>query len=104
MDMVSHEAKSVNPIAKPVGPFLKQEVETTAVSVGQKYVLPAVASEDNVIKSTRLMDAWFPCHAGKYIFRILTCQHGSLTPFLPGSFLPPVDPPGITEREILHGE
>ena len=53
MDMVSHEAKSVNPIAKPVDPFLKQEVETIAVSVGQKYLLPAVAPEDNVIKSTR---------------------------------------------------
>ena len=53
MDMVGHEAKGVNPIAKPVGPFLKQEVEMTAVSVGQKYVLPAVAPEDNVIKSTR---------------------------------------------------
>jgi hypothetical protein len=33
MNMVGHEAKSVNPVAKPVSAFLKQKVETIAVIV-----------------------------------------------------------------------
>jgi hypothetical protein len=64
VDVVSHEAKGVNPIAEPVGTFLKQEVKSIAVSVGQKYVLPTVTSKNNVIKSTWKMDAWFTCHGG----------------------------------------
>lgn len=59
MNMVGHEAKGVNPIAKAEGAFLKQEVEMKAVSVGQKNNLPPVAPEDNMIKSTRKLDAWF---------------------------------------------
>ncbi len=62
MDMVGHEAKGVNPIAKPTGPFLKQKVETIAVSIVQKDNLPAVSPENHMIKSTRKMDAWFTCH------------------------------------------
>jgi hypothetical protein len=62
MNVVGHEAEGVNPIAKAEGPFLKQEVETTVVSVGQKNILPTVAPEDNMIKSTRKVDAWFACH------------------------------------------
>jgi hypothetical protein len=60
--MVGHEAKGVNPIAKAESTFLKQEVKTTVVGVGQKNILPTVAPEDNMIKSTRKMDAWFACH------------------------------------------
>jgi len=62
--MVGHEAKGVNPIAKPVGSFLKQEIETIAVIVDQKYVLPSVSPENNMIESTRKMDARFTCHRG----------------------------------------
>ncbi len=65
MNMIAHEAKGVDPIAKPESAFLKQEIETGVVSVGQKNILPAVAPEKNMIKSTRKMDAWFPCHEGK---------------------------------------
>ena len=62
MDMVGHEAEGVNPVAKAESPFLKQEVKAAVVSVGQKNILPAVAPEDNMIKSTRKVDAWFACH------------------------------------------
>lgn len=65
MNMIGHEAKGVNSITKAVGAFLKQEVETIAVIVGQKYVLPAIPSEDNMIESTREVYAWFTCHWGK---------------------------------------
>jgi hypothetical protein len=64
MDMIGHEANGMNPIIKPVTAFLKQEVETVAVSVANKYVLPAVSPENNMIKSTGEMDAWFSCHSG----------------------------------------
>jgi len=66
--MVGHEAKGVNPIAKTEGTFLKQEVETAVVSVGQKNILPSVAPEDNMIESTRKVNAWFACHGeGTYL-------------------------------------
>jgi hypothetical protein len=41
--MFGHETKGVNPIAKAVGAFLKQEIETIAVIVGQKNGLPSVS-------------------------------------------------------------
>lgn len=66
--MIGHEAKGVDPIAKPDGPFLKQEIETGVVSVGQKNILPAVAPKKNMIKSTRKMDAWFACHPGNIAY------------------------------------
>jgi len=72
----------VNPIAKPVGPFLKQKVKSIAVSVSQKDVLPAVAPKNDVIKSTRKVDASFTCHGCEHTAKALTCQHGSLTLFL----------------------
>ena len=52
MNMVGHEAEGVNPVPKADGSFLKQEVKTAIVGVSQKNILPAVASENNMIEST----------------------------------------------------
>jgi hypothetical protein len=60
--MIRHATEGMNPVAKTTAPLLKQKEETTAVSVGQKNDLPAVAPEDNMINSTRKMDTRFTSH------------------------------------------
>jgi hypothetical protein len=55
----------VNTVAEPAGPFLEEEVESIPIVVGQKNVLTAIATKDDVIKPTWEMDAWFACHAEK---------------------------------------
>jgi hypothetical protein len=52
VDMVGHGAKGVNPIAKSAGSILKQKVETAAVGIVQKEILPAVSPETNMIHTS----------------------------------------------------
>jgi len=57
--MVGHEAKGVDTVAKPAGPFLKQQIEPVTVGGGEENGLTAVATGNDVIKSAGDMDAWF---------------------------------------------
>jgi len=62
--VVGHEAKGVDTVAEPAGPFLNQQIEPVTVGVGEENGLTAVATENDVIKSAGDMDAWFACHGG----------------------------------------
>lgn len=65
MDMVGHETERMNAVTKSDGAFLKQKVETVAVSVGKEDGLTAVTPKNDVIKPTGQMYAWFACHEAK---------------------------------------
>lgn len=63
--MIGHETEGVNAVAKPTNPFLEKEVETVTVIFSEENGLTAVTPENDVVKSTGEMDAWFACHDNK---------------------------------------
>jgi hypothetical protein len=78
MNLVGHEAKGVSPIAKPTGPFLKQEVETIVLSIVQKDILSAVSPENNMINFTSKMECMVYVPWREHTSRSSTCHLGSL--------------------------
>jgi hypothetical protein len=62
MDMVSHQAKSVNPVQEPLARFLENLVKAIPVLVVGKYILTCIAAKDNVVNCPRRMYAWFSRH------------------------------------------
>jgi hypothetical protein len=64
--VAGHEAEGVNPIAKAAGSFLKQKQEPATIGVREKYVLSAIAADDDVIKAAGKRDAGLACH-GKFL-------------------------------------
>jgi hypothetical protein len=66
MKVIGHEAEGVNPVAEAARPLLQQQIETVAVGIGQEYILAAVATENDVIKAARKIDAGFTSHGNEF--------------------------------------
>jgi len=62
MDMVGHQAKSVDPAAEFFHDVLEKMVETEPVEVVEENRLSGVTTEDNMVDCTGKMDARFTCH------------------------------------------
>jgi hypothetical protein len=89
--MIGHTTKGMNTIAKPGRTFLQEEVKAAIIFIGQENILPAIASQHDVINPAGDMNPWFACH-GFIIFNkcflstwkpdpfSFCCQLGSLTP------------------------
>ncbi len=45
--------------------LLEDQVEATSVTVLEKYRLSGIATEDDVVNCTGIMDVWFACHEGR---------------------------------------
>jgi hypothetical protein len=59
MKVIGHEAEGVNPIAEAARPLLQQQTEAVTIGIGQKDILAAVTTKDDVIKTAWKMDAGF---------------------------------------------
>lgn len=62
MDMVGHQAKSVDAATEFFHDVLEKMVETEPVAVIEKNRLSGVSTEDNMVDSAGKMDARFTCH------------------------------------------
>ena len=62
MDMIAHAAEGMNPEAKSIGPFLKEEIKARIVFLIEEDLLPAVSPEHHVIDGTGKVNSGFPCH------------------------------------------
>jgi hypothetical protein len=62
MHMVRHEAVSMDVMAETLGTFLQKKIETGAVFIGDKDILPGIASQDYMIEGAGIMEAGFACH------------------------------------------
>jgi hypothetical protein len=57
VDMIGHEAESVNAVAESAGSFLEQKVETVTVVVGKEDGLAGVTPKNDMVESAGKMDA-----------------------------------------------
>ncbi|BCR06012.1 hypothetical protein DESUT3_30810 [Desulfuromonas versatilis] len=62
VQVVAHQAKGMDPMAKPFGPLLQEEVEATAVRLVEKDFLARIASEYDMIDSAGKMNTRFSRH------------------------------------------
>jgi hypothetical protein len=62
--MVSHQAKSVYPAAKPFNGILEDQVKAIPVLFGKENRITCITAKDNVVHSRRKMYAGFACHTG----------------------------------------
>jgi hypothetical protein len=62
MDMVGHQTKSMNAVAKLFVSFLKQMIKILLVLVFKEDILPGIPPEQDVVYGPRVEKAWFPCH------------------------------------------
>ncbi len=46
------------------GAWEREKIKTTAVSIREKYILAAIASQHDMIESSGIMDTGFTCHGG----------------------------------------
>jgi hypothetical protein len=53
--MVCHATKAVYPVSKALYTLLDEKIEPVSVLIVEEYILPGVASENNMIKCARLM-------------------------------------------------
>ena len=67
MDMIGHQAKSMNAVLISFKTLMQQEIKTTAVIAGKKDILPAIAAKHDMIKSTGIMYARFTSHTNQVI-------------------------------------
>jgi hypothetical protein len=81
MDMVGHQAKSVDAAAELFHDVLEEMVETEPVEVIEENRLSGVTTEDNMVDCTGKMDARFTCH--DHIIRE-NGRKSSLTPMVFG--------------------
>jgi hypothetical protein len=49
-------------MAETLGTFLQKKIETGAVFIGDKDILPGIASQDYMIEGAGIMEAGFACH------------------------------------------
>ena len=63
--MVSHEAEGMDPVLVFLYAFLQQTIEAGTVGRTEEDVLPAIATEHDVVYSAWKMDAGFACHGKK---------------------------------------
>jgi hypothetical protein len=57
----------MNTMLVPLKAFLKQQEETTSVIDLKKDRVPGIPPENDMIKSSRIMDSRFACHGEKRI-------------------------------------
>ena len=62
VNVVSHEAKSMDAIPKSYGPLLKKLVKVVPVRVLEEKGIASIAANNDVIKRTREMNTWFTWH------------------------------------------
>jgi len=62
--MVDHQTKGMNAVAKFFVSLLKQTLKIFLVLVFKENILPGIPPEDDVVYSSRVEKAWFPCHEG----------------------------------------
>ncbi|MEJ2033597.1 MAG: hypothetical protein P8Y63_11280 [Deltaproteobacteria bacterium] len=79
MHMIGHQTKGMNTVPVFTHAFLEEEIKARPVGPGEKDVLPAVATQDDVVHCARVMDARFSSHAFSYQPKI---NMSSLTPFM----------------------
>jgi hypothetical protein len=79
VDVVRHEAESMDAMAIALHAFLEQKVETIAVFVIEEDVLVSVAAQYYMVQSSRIMNARLACHE---VILPDYSKIASLTPFL----------------------
>jgi hypothetical protein len=62
MDMVAHQAKGVNAMAKPLDPFLDKKGKSSPRLIPIENDLACVAPQDDVIYRPRIMNSRLPSH------------------------------------------
>jgi len=62
VEVIAHEAESVDTISEPLDPLLEQEVEASPISAIEENGLPCVASEGDMIKGAWIMHSRFTSH------------------------------------------
>jgi len=60
--MIGHLTKSVNTMIVFFHPFLQEKIKARPVAFCIKNILATVASQDDMVNSARIMNAWFSCH------------------------------------------
>jgi hypothetical protein len=69
VQVIRHQAESMNSVAKSDCAFLQKEKKAIAIAVGGEDGLPAVAAQHDVVESAGKMDAGFACHGGRLAAR-----------------------------------
>ena len=62
MDMGAHQAKCMDPVAKPLTSLLGKKVKPSPILIIIEKDLPFVAPKQNVIQRPRIMNSWLPSH------------------------------------------
>jgi len=81
MDVIRHQAESMDAVSVTLSPFLQKEEEAAAVFVVCEDILFAVSSENDMIQRAGIMKPRFPCHAQRIADK---SNNASLTRFLSG--------------------
>jgi hypothetical protein len=78
MDMVGHQTKSMDAVAKLLAPLLKQTIKISSVLLFKENILPGIPPEEDMVNSPRIEKAWLSSH-GIILMKLLKLS--SLTPF-----------------------
>jgi hypothetical protein len=79
MDVIGHQAKSVNPVAKADYSLGQEVIEDLAVAGGEEHILAGIAAKQDVIEAPGKVKTGFASH-GENIGEIgLSCNIPSLT-------------------------
>jgi hypothetical protein len=61
--MITHQTKGMNTMAKALNPFLNKKIEPGPILIIEKNILPAIATQHDMVQSTGHMNSWFTRHA-----------------------------------------
>jgi len=62
MDMVGHQTKSMNAVAKLFVSLLKETMKIFLVLFFKEVILPGIPPEHDMVCGPKVEKAWFPCH------------------------------------------
>lgn len=79
MNMIDHQAKSMDSIFIPFQPLLQKKVKANTIDIRTKDILTTIATKHDVVKCARKMYAWFTSHTE---FQLHNVKLSSLTPVI----------------------
>lgn len=63
MHMVCHQAIGMDTVPIPLQPLLEQKQKAAPIPWIKENVQPGVATQDDMVAGTGIMDSWFACHS-----------------------------------------
>jgi hypothetical protein len=66
VDVVGHQTEGMHAAFELFDRVLKEEVKTTAVSIGEEHVIAGITTQDDVIDGARIVNAMLAGHERRY--------------------------------------